>query len=172
MVLCTTKYKIHPQVIFRNGEWTVKGDCWRMILTGFKQTILEATFIAGDKATWSSAHEKCMLHSTCRLKIDHLSIYKQLVECTSWYFVHCTHRRSCYLVASDKICLVYSLLYCAGTMIKPGLTLGCWDNAQVECVRRTGMKGFVSCFIFLMHVSLFQPISLLLTCWQIPLRSP
>ena len=52
----------------------------------FKQTMHEATFLAHNRAKYSS---------NC-LEIDHLSFCKQLVQCSVWYFIYSTHRRYCH----------------------------------------------------------------------------
>ena len=62
-----------------------------------------------------------MPHCTSCLRIDRPSISKRLAECSMQYFMRNTHRRSCCLVASDKVvlCMVYlrttnnvNFLYC------------------------------------------------------------
>ena len=58
--------------------------CKSLLLTDtLKQTIHETTFVAGDRATRSSAHKKSVLHSTSHWEIHLLSILKRLVECIS-----------------------------------------------------------------------------------------
>ena len=94
------------KVLYTTLGEQVAVDCY----DNLKQTIQEATFVAGDNATRSSAHEKRVLHSTSHWKIDRLSICKRTVECTMRYFTCNMHRISCCLVASDKSCLVYGLL--------------------------------------------------------------
>ena len=74
----------------------------------------EATFVAGDKATPLSAHEKRELHSTLYKSLGSRPLVYLKATCRMYHAIfHSQHeQRSCCLVASDKSCLVYGQLKC------------------------------------------------------------